>query len=445
MSFALLIRAGVLWLFLGGKMKLSKLMLVSTLLLSSALQAQDRIGWGDPRDPRQPSQPGPIREPREPREPRQPTRPSDPWEDHREQESRSEVEMYIGESFFGRSQLNLLRDHYVRMQLEGKRIKEIRITTSTEQGQGRAKVLINGLERERERIIPRQLMEHSFSLDTAADQIGRELRTLELEMQGRFYVEKVVFITHQNNGPIGPGPWNPPGQKVEVLKQQLRETIQGEGGLHLFRMFNLGMERQGEVVRRVTVVARSERGHAQAQLHLNEQSQGMPELIGMGSTRLTFDLAPNMRIGREIQALRLYFRGNVVVEEVSIELEKRSQGGGQIPGPFERRIEEVLNQRIFDTSGVRLVDLMRTAQRHQDRVVESVELVLRHSDFGTRVKLCQELRSHYQSQDCGMISTLSQGMQIVRLTTRDLARLSDVSLSVRMGMIDIERIIVNLR
>jgi hypothetical protein len=353
--------------------------------------------------------------------------------------------MYIGESFFGRSQLNLLRDHYVRMQLEGKRIKEIRITTSTEQGQGRAKVLINGLERERERIIPRQLMEHSFSLDTAADQIGRELRTLELEMQGRFYVEKVVFITHQNNGPIGPGPWNPPGQKVEVLKQQLRETIQGEGGLHLFRMFNLGMERQGEVVRRVTVVARSERGHAQAQLHLNEQSQGMPELIGMGSTRLTFDLAPNMRIGREIQALRLYFRGNVVVEEVSIELEKRSQGGGQIPGPFERRIEEVLNQRIFDTSGVRLVDLMRTAQRHQDRVVESVELVLRHSDFGTRVKLCQELRSHYQSQDCGMISTLSQGMQIVRLTTRDLARLSDVSLSVRMGMIDIERIIVNLR
>jgi hypothetical protein len=92
MSFALLIRAGVLWLFLGGKMKLSKLMLVSTLLLSSALQAQDRIGWGDPRDPRQPSQPGPIREPREPREPRQPTRPSDPWEDHREQESRSEVE-----------------------------------------------------------------------------------------------------------------------------------------------------------------------------------------------------------------------------------------------------------------------------------------------------------------------------------------------------------------
>jgi hypothetical protein len=288
-------------------------------------------------------------------------------------------------------------------------------------------------------------MEHSFSLDTAADQIGRELRTLELEMQGRFYVEKVVFITHQNNGPIGPGPWNPPGQKVEVLKQQLRETIQGEGGLHLFRMFNLGMERQGEVVRRVTVVARSERGHAQAQLHLNEQSQGMPELIGMGSTRLTFDLAPNMRIGREIQALRLYFRGNVVVEEVSIELEKRSQGGGQIPGPFERRIEEVLNQRIYDTSGVRLVDLMRTAQRHQDRVVESVELILRHSDFGTRVKLCEELRSQYQTQDCGMISTLSQGMQIVRLTTRDLARLSDVSLSVRMGMIDIERIIVNLR
>ena len=418
-------------------------MLVSTLLLASALQAQDSIGWGDPRDPRNPNQPGPVREPREPRDPRQPSqphRPSDPWENNRD------VELLIRENFRGMSHINLLDDHYVRMQLKGKTIKEIRITASTAQGQGKAKVLINGLEREREKIIPRQLLEHSFRLNTDADQVGRGLRTLELEMQGNFYVEKVVFITHQNNGPIGPGPGNPPSQKVEVLKQQLRETIQGEGGLHLFRMFNLGMERQGEAVRRVTVVARSERGHAQAQLHLNEQSQGMPQLIGMGSTRLTFDLAPSLRIGREIQALRLYFRGNVVVEEVSIELEKRSHGGGQIPGSdLERRIEEVVLQRIYDTSGVRLVDLMRTARRHEGRIVESVELVLRQSDFGTRVKLCEELRTQYQTQNCGMISTLSQGMQVVRLTTRDLAKLSDVSLSVRMGMIDIERIIVNLR
>lgn len=428
-------------------MNLSKMMILSTLLLSTVLNAQDHIGWGDPRDPRDPRNPNRPQEPQRPQRPSEPQRPNDPWEDHEDdQRNDRDVELFIGQYFQGQSSLNLLRDSYTKMQLEGRRIKEIKITASTEQGQGTAKILANGQSFEAARTIPRQLIEHTFRADPFSNQVGRDLRTLELEMKGRFYVEKVVFILLENNGPVGPGPVFPPGQKVEVIRQQLNENIQGEGGLHLFRMFNLGLERQGETVKRVTILARSQRGQAQAQLLLNDQSTGLGQLIGTNSTRVTFDLQPGLRIGREIQSMRLYFRGNVTIEEVTIEVEKESHGGQwPNPGQNERRLEQVLNQRIFETSGVRLIDLMRIERRHEERIVDSVELVLKYADYGARVKLCQEVSSQYQAVNCGTISTLNPGAQVIRLSSVNFAKLKEVSLSVRMGMIDIERIIVNLR
>lgn len=417
-------------------MNLKKLMLVSLLVLSNSLQAQDHIGWGNPTNPgRDPWDTRPS-DPRDPRDPR------DPWDNQRE--DLRDVELQINQYFYNQSRLDLVQDYYIRSQLQGKRIQEVTLIASTEQGNGQARLLTNGQALESAKTVARQMSRVSFRVDPFANSLGQSLRTLELEMRGRFYVERAIFSFVKDNGPIGPGP-GIPSQQTEVLRQQLNEQIQGEGGLHLFRLFNLA-ERQGQVVRRVNILARSQRGSAQAQLHINDQSSGIAQSIGMSSSRLTFELATGQRIGRELQGLRLQVRGNVVIEEVTVEIEKGSSIPGPGPGPIlERRIEQVINQRLYDTSGVNLTALMRIERRHEERIVDSVELVLRQSDYGARLKLCQQVSGQWQTVNCGNIVTLSPGAQVVRLTSVNFAKLSELSLSVRMGMIDIERIIINLR
>jgi hypothetical protein len=429
-------------------MNFKTLMISSLLVLSTSLQAQDHIGWGNqpgqpgrppqPQQPQRPQQPQQPQRPQEPSRPQQPSQPSDPWGESRGDER--DVEYQIGQYYQPQSRLNLLQDSYVRSQLQGKRIKEVVVTLSSEQGNGVARLLSNGQALDQGQLIGRQVSRYTFKVDPFANSIEQGLRSLEIEMsRGRFYVEKAVFSFVQSSGPSYPGPGIPSQPQVEVVRQQLNETIQTEGGLQLYRLFNLAAERQGQALRRVTVLARSQRGSAQGQLLVNDQNSASAQNIGVSSTRLSFEVN-GQRIGREIQGLRLYFRGNVIVEEVSLEFDKAGSGPVQ-----QQRIEQVINQRLYDTNGVALTTLMRIERQHEQRIVESVELYLRNSDYGARLKLCQQVQGPYETQNCGNFSTLNPGAQMVKLTSVNFAKLSELSLSVRMGMIDIDRIIINLR
>jgi len=436
-----------------------KHLVLSALLLSSQLQlAQaDQIGWGD--------RPGPGRGEGRPEIPGQPgrgngrgegrgdgrgdgrddrgDRPTDPWGNG--SFGSSVVEEQIQNYFQGQSVLDLLSDSYTRMQLQGRRLRDITIVASTQEGNGRASLVLNGQSLESSQVVARQMSSYTFRVDPFANEVDRTLRRIELSMQGRFYVEKVIFNLLETSGPNGPGPGRPPeGPAAEVIRQQLNERIQQEGGLELFRMFNLGMERRGQAVSRVTVLARAQRGFAQASLMVNNQQSGIAQTLGMGQSRITFDLQPGMRIGDQVQGLRLYFRGDLQIDEVSIEFDRRGGGGFPIP-PMERRIEQIVNQRLYDTSGVALSQLMNLDRRFDDRVVDSVELVLRNSDIGVRLKLCQVVADRFATVNCAAPVTISSGAQVVRLQGVNLARLRETQLSTRMGMIDIERIAIIFR
>lgn len=368
----------------------------------------------------------------------------DPWEN---QGSERDVELQLNRYFEGQSRLDLLQDAYTRAQLQGKRIKEVTITASTEAGNGQARLLTNQQSTEQPRIVSRQMARYTFQVDPFANSINQNLRTLELEMRGRFYVEKVVFTMLQNSTPTNPsypGPGTPSQPQTEVVRQQFNESIQQEGGLNLFRNFNLGVERQGQALRRITVLARSQRGSSQGQLLINDQGSSQPQLIGTFSTRLSFELN-GQRIGREIQGLRLQFRGYLIIEEVTLEFDRG--GSYPTPGPIlERRIEQTINQRIYDTSGVNLTALMRIERKHEDRIVDSVEIFLRGSDYGVNLKLCQQVLSGpYQSVNCANNTMVTPGMRVVRLTSLNYAKLAELSLSVRMGMIEVDRIAINFR
>lgn len=432
---------------------------LSALLLSSSMVHADNIGWGGgrgngrPEFPGNSGAPGGANFPGRPTQPSQPSLPSDPWGTQDPWgngsggvSSQAVVEEQIQNYFQGQSRLDLLSDSYIRQQLLGKRVRDITIIASTEQGQGQASLVLNGQSLESSKIVARQMASYTFRVDPFANSVGQSLRTIELSMQGRFYVEKVIFNLLETSGPNGPGHGRPPeGPATEVIRQELNERIQQEGGLELFRMFNLGMERRGQAVSRVTVLARSSRGFAQGSLMINNQQAGVAQSIGMGQSRLTFDLTSGMRIGDQIQGLRLYFRGDVQIDEVSIEFDKRGGGNGGGFPPMERRIEQVINQRLYDTSGVALSQLMNLDRRFDDRVIDSVELVLRNSDIGVRLKLCQVVQDRFATVNCAAPVTISSGAQVVRLQGVNLARLKETQLSTRMGMIDIDRIAINFR
>lgn len=368
----------------------------------------------------------------------------DPWGN---QGNIRDVELQVGRYFEGQARLDLLQDAYTRSQLQGQRIREVTITASTEAGNGQARLLVNQQSSEQPRTVARQMARYTFAVDPFANSINQSLRSLELEMRGRFYVEKVVFGLVQNSGPVNPGPSLPSQPQTEVVRQQFNEVIRQEGGLNLFRNFNLGIERQGQVLRRVSVLARSQSSYSTGQLLVNDQGASQAQSIGSSSTRLTFDLS-GQRIGREIQGLRLQFRGYLVVEEVTLEFERGGSMPGPVPGPIlERRIEQSINQRIYDTSGVNLTALMRIERRHEDRIVDSVEIFLRGSDYGVNLKLCQQVLNSgpYPTVNCGANSMITPGMQVIRLSSLNYAKLAELSLSVRMGMIDVDRIAINFR
>ncbi|MDO9182990.1 MAG: hypothetical protein Q7U04_11310 [Bacteriovorax sp.] len=416
-----------------------KSLLLNTLLLLSVSAQADSIGWGS--QPSQPSRPTLPSQPRDSRDQH------DPWGNSGNTNQSSSgriIEENIQKYFEGQSRFDLLGDQYIRSQLQGLKIKDITIVASTEQGQGQAFMVLNGQSIENSKIIARQMSSYTFRVDPFANTFGSSLRSIELSMQGRFYVEKVIFNLLETSGSNGPGPTRPSeGEKVEIIRQQLNERIQQEGGLELFRMFNLGLERQGQAIKRVTILARSARGFGEASLMVNNQQASSSQSISYNSTRLTFDLPQGMRIGSEVQGLRLYFKGDITVEEVSIEIVKR--GGGQFPPSSERRFEQAVNQRLYDTSGVELRSLMQIPSRFDERLVDSVELVLRNSDMGVRLKLCQVIRDQYQSVNCGVAVTISSGPQVVRLNSVNFAKLREISLASRMGMIDIDRIAINFK
>lgn len=113
-------------------MNFKRLVLSSLLILSTSLHADagrrgdhtpGRDPWGETRDP---------------------------WENSG---SERDVELQLNRYFEGQTRLDLLQDPYTRSQLQGKRIKEITITASTQAGQGRARILTNQQSLEQPRIV----------------------------------------------------------------------------------------------------------------------------------------------------------------------------------------------------------------------------------------------------------------------------------------------------
>ena len=203
------------------------------------------------------------------------------------------------------------------------------------------------------------------------------------------------------------------------------------------------MNRQGQVIKRVSITGRSARGIGMADLQVNGQLVGFPQRLGEYSDTITFELNSGLRIGQDIRSLQVHLLGAMNIEEVTIEIE--NQSSSRLPDRGPRRFEQVINQRLYDTNGIELSRLAMIPSNLDNQIVESVELTLRNGDLGTKLSLCQVQSGQFQRVDCGSQVFISRGRQVVRLTLQGFAKLRDVSLAVRMGMIDLDSIAINFR
>ena len=417
-------------------MQLNKIIVSSSVLLSllssHIVLARPNTGSFDPFEPDRPTRPGDIGGGSsggfDPWEPDRPTRPDRPSE--REQV----IERSLRQYFQGESRVDLLADFELRRQLENKRILSIEIVASTEQGKGQAQLLVNRLEVGYPQQVQRQLSQYRFEVDQLRSVVGRDIFDLELSLKGRFYIDRVILKVQEDRR-VEPQP------RVETVRQVINQTIQGEGGVTLDRMLNL-QEHHGKVIKRLAIRARALRGMARAQLLVNNMTRAEAGLSTYTS-EVSLDFYGSERLGLDVQSLRAVVKGNVVIEEVILEVESRRVNPGPIDPPRERRIERVLNTRLWDNQTLELRNVLGLNPRAEEREVENIELVIRGSEFGSRIKACQK-STVFASITCGQVEVLRGDFAIVRLNIPWGTKAKDLALQVR-GMVDLEKIIVDLK
>lgn len=251
----------------------------------------------------------------------------DPW-DRDERRDRETLELDVRQYFEGRRSLEILNDPYTKIRIGRSKIREIQIVMATEAGRGQARLLVNNRQLENSVIVARDLSSYRFRVDSFNNDLGREVRSLLLEMQGRFYVDRVVFVLEKNRGPIDPFPGP---SRTELLRQQINQTFEREGGLNLFRQFALH-QRTGKTIKSISIVAMSNRGsYGTAMLLENNQSYGQSQMLGQSPSRIHFDLRESRGIiGHDLQSLRLQFNGSVTVLEIVIELSEDGFDDGDL-------------------------------------------------------------------------------------------------------------------
>lgn len=417
-------------------MQLNKIIVSSSVLLSllssHIVLARPNTGSFDPFEPDRPTRPGDIGGGSsggfDPWEPDRPTRPDRPNE--REQIIEKSLRQY----FQGESRVDLLGDYELRRQLEDKRLVSIEIIASTEQGRGQAQLVVNRLESGYPQQVQRQLSQYRFEVDQLRSVVGRDIFDLELSLKGRFYIDRVILKVQEERRVE-------PQSRVETVRQIINQTIQGEGGVTLDRVLNL-QEHHGKLIKRLAIRARALRGMARAQLLVNNMTRAEAGLSTYTS-EVSLDFYGSERLGLDIQSLRAVVKGNVVIEEVILDVESRRVNPGPVEPPRERRIERVLNTRLWDNQTLELRNVLGLNPRAEEREVESVELVIRGSEFGSRIKACQKL-SVYSSITCGQVEVLRGDFAIVRLNIPWGTKAKELALQVR-GMVDLEKIIIDLK
>ncbi len=196
----------------------------------------------------------------------------------------------------------------------GQRVRSVVLRAATAAGRGQAVVIVNGRAVTRSETVGTRMDNYVFQLPDYADEFGGEIRELQLEIRGNFFVEGVGVRLDRNSG----FPGHPGGRPV-VETIPLNREFRGDETLYLADYINLSRYR-GMKLERVVLTASTRFGRGDATFCNSlgcDTSQDVDTVIRSYSFRARGDL-----VDRDAQYWTMRLRGNFYVQSIQLEFSR---------------------------------------------------------------------------------------------------------------------------
>jgi hypothetical protein len=241
-----------------------------------------------------------------------------------------------------------------------------------------------------------------------------ELRSLQLEMRGRIYVQKIVAVLKKNQG------------RTQTLTKDLYTTLQGQSTINATRKLAL-QKQSGKKLMNITLTGDSAKGKGTAQLLIDGYPVGQKQVLSKFGSTLKFNVPKHSNIiGQDLLRVKIALKGNIYVESISAKV----KGQGRAP------INRSHNEDVFiDLSGNKTVYisdiLQNTTRSDQNKAVKKVLITMSSKKNRGKAKVCSGF-------ECSNQIALSYMAQDIALNTHG-ALLEDISVQTR-GQATIETI-----
>jgi hypothetical protein len=220
----------------------------------------------------------------------------------------------VQQNFRNQSKLAVRNLLNMGQQFRGDKLTKVILKAESAHGRGQAKLLINGSQVGRSQTIGKWLDTIEFSVPSYMQEIGYDINTVKIELQGNIYVEslnarimKSATDDYDNGNDWGYDPIDG-GQ----LSSRPYQTVYAQSSLSLAELLNASYRDGAKRVETVTIEARaSVRG--QIQLCTVGRFQTCTETkIVRGSTRAQFHL----RGMHKLQDIRVKTQGNMTITSI---------------------------------------------------------------------------------------------------------------------------------
>ncbi len=212
-------------------------------------------------------------------------------------------QQYRGENVLPLRQILNLGPEY-----RGQQIRAVILRAATAAGRGQAVVTVNGSPVTGTQIIGTNMDTYRFQLPEWANELGREIQQLQLEIRGNFFVEGVGVKMGRNDGGF-------PGRPVRETIQINRE-FRGDQTLYLADYVNLAQYR-GMRLQRVVLTASTRLGRGDATFCNSvdcDTVQDVDTAIRSYAFRVRGD-----QVDRDARNWNMRLRGNFYVRSIQLE------------------------------------------------------------------------------------------------------------------------------
>jgi len=231
---------------------------------------------------------------------------------------RDVVRKYIGRQY--RKQILPLRQLLgIGPEYRGRRVVAVIMNASTRMGFGRAQLLVNGGGVGYPERVPEYNTRVRFEPRYGENIIGRDIRSLQIRLQGNFWVDSLAVRFAPEYDPFDP-------YLDPDMEEFIGEYVYNRDNFAIRQILGIGPRYRGKRVKWVMMSVKAERGNVNATLFINGRPVGRPQPIrntGRFSRTqdLVFRLNPGQNvIGTQVRSIQIQIRtgGRAYVESAGI-------------------------------------------------------------------------------------------------------------------------------